>query len=328
MSRTSFKTNAVIICLLIIGAIAYAVLKECLPVRTGFTLFDLKGLDPLSIKISRTRPSELVYRPGMTRLPGPVEPELEFVKAHGDWQIIAPKRCHASLQTVNLALMLFYARAGRKVSGEPDAVKQFGLDKPSVTATLKTSSGKEFRLSVGYINPTQSSYFVRPEQGDVFLMSADIVEIVNQGLNYFRDRRVSRLNAEDVVLLNISQKIKFKKDPVSGWWIESPFRTRAKDEDVERLAEQISGLRISEFIDEYQDMKKYGLDIPVFCVEIEDKNGNKETILFGKSVFLPKRGFYIKRVEESWIYMIKSDIPEGFKKSIQDFRESSDGKVR
>ncbi len=59
-----------------------------------------------------------------------------------------------------------------KLQTSPE-LSAIGLDNPAYTITLKFQSGATHTLQVGSMTPTGSGYYVRYDQGDIYVISAD-----------------------------------------------------------------------------------------------------------------------------------------------------------
>ena len=152
---------------------------------------------------------------------------------------------------------------------------------------------------------------------------------------FFEFRNQEEKNAEDmlisiasedvekIIFINDGQKIQFQKEE-EEWLITGPIEAKADKYEVDRLADDLSNLRIERVVEEEPvDLEKYG--IPQKQVELYFSGQERaEIIMIGMENPLDNT-FFAKKAEETRVVLIPSSIKSLLEKkfSIFDKKTSS-----
>ena len=148
---------------------------------------------------------------------------------------------------------------------------------------------------------------------------------------FFEFRNQEEKNAEDmlisiasedvekIIFINDGQKIQFQKEE-EEWLITGPIEAKADKYEVDRLADDLSNLRIERVVEEEPvDLEKYG--IPQKQVELYFSGQERaEIIMIGMENPLDNT-FFAKKAEETRVVLIPSSIKSLLEKKVFDFRQ-------
>src|SRR5690606_28186378 len=164
---------------------------------------------------------------------------------------------------------------------ENGRLELFDLDQPKLVVRVGTRDGTLTQISFGSIDPTRRHRYARVGTDDaVFLTPAEAFFALNRPLDDLRERRVFPALDEGLTAIEYRRapamdaegnetpeiRERYAVDAEGVWWIESPIRARANQAKLRALAEELSLLRGSNYIDAPSDLGDYGLDRPFATV--------------------------------------------------------------
>lgn len=231
------------------------------------------------------------------------EPACSFVKENGDWRMTSPISGPAQSRTVaddvRQLTNLKYDKAYAK-NDDPPGDDLTSLSKPHRVAKLTDSSGKSHVLRIGNQQALSSRTYVSREGDDkIYLIDADLNQSLKRKLEDYRGKRVTSINAADVIRIEVVGDASFTAaKQASGWAIESPEKARADLTTLNKIINGIANLSVTKFIDDTPDsLRIYGLEPPRVSVTLvsknasapagsEDEEGNttKTTVAFGSPI--------------------------------------------
>jgi len=234
---------------------------------------------------------------------------VELAKSGETWKLVKPETYPADANAVSdLASQL----AGpKKPAGESQAEgnpEGYGLAKPSARATFawtdpkkpgqKSSRTIEFGLD---IPGTDLSAARIAGKSEILFVPASLASSVRKGADDFKSKDVfGGAPPLDVARIDVSRGrgrlVLAKKNGI--WWIEQPISDLADREVADRLAGDLSSLRVTEFVPKAQagDLPSLGLSPPIFRVTLSDARGGRNVLDLGStrsdgnSVYASKQG--------------------------------------
>lgn len=220
---------------------------------------------------------------------------VELAKSGESWKLVKPESYPADTVTASdLASQL----AGlKKLSGESQGEgnpEGYGLAKPSAKATFawsdpknpgqKSSRTLEFGLDIPGTDLTAARVAGKPE---ILFVPASVAASVRRGADDFKSKDVFGGASLDATGIDVARGrgrlVLAKKNGI--WWIEQPISDLANRDVAERLAGDLSSLRVTEFVPKAQaaDLPSLGLSPPIFRVTVTDSKGGKNVLDLGST---------------------------------------------
>lgn len=174
--------------------------------------------------------------------------------------------------------------------------EQYGLENPSIV-TIKLKDDTIDTLEIGNVTAFKDGYYVKiKDESTVYKVSKSIGEELLKSKNDFRDKRLFdfveeeftgfQLKKEEKILLSIN-----KND--DSWNIEPEVKGNVNLKRLEPIITTLSYLCVRTYVeDSAKDLSKYGLNNPVYTI-------NLNTIKFNKTLYL---GNEIEEENEKYIY--------------------------
>jgi len=220
---------------------------------------------------------------------------VELAKSGESWKLVKPESYPADTATASdLASQL----AGlKKPPGESQAEgnpEGYGLAKPAAKATFawsdpkkpgqKSSRTLEFGLDIPGTDLTAARVVGKPE---ILFVPASVAVSVRKGADDFKSKDVFGGASLDAAGIDVARGrgrlVLAKKNGI--WWIEQPISDLADREVADRLASDLSALRVTEFVPKAQatDLPSLGLSPPSFRVTITDSKGGGNVLDLGST---------------------------------------------
>lgn len=244
------------------------------------TPFDLR--DKTALKFERDKVDRLEVKAGTEN--------LQLAMANGEWSLVKPIQAPADFGTVESMVGRLQSAQMKSIAAqEPGDLKEYGLDKPEVTAVLGMGSSQA-TLLVGKKADESTVYAKDGSRPVVFTVESSIVDELKKPADQIRkkDLFASRsYNATGAEVVRGAEVVAFEKVKAQGKdatdkWRES--RPAAKDVDaskVETLLTKITNLRAQSWVDA---KTKTGLEAPALVVTIKfDEGKREEKVVFGRA---------------------------------------------
>lgn len=229
-----------------------------------------------------------------------LDKSVQMAKSGEEWSLTRPIEARADYGTVEgLIGRLQTAQMKSLVTAEPKDLKEYGLDKPEVSATLGTGSARA-TLDIGKKSPDGTLYARDAARPMVFTIEASLLDDLKKSADDYRRKDVFEFRPYNATRLEITrgteafvfEKTKDQgKDAVEKWRQVSPA---ARDVDMTKMDQfltKLTNLRTQSWAGASD---KTGLDTPVLTATAKFDEGKKqEHILFGKSgsdVYASRKG--------------------------------------
>src|SRR3989440_4411103 len=194
--------------------------------------------------------------------------------AGAPWRIAEPVAAEADASVVD-ALVNGVADFKQKSElGEADA-KQYGLEQPVISVSVKTEDGKEQALEIGETNPFDSSMYVR-KAGEKTVRIAEgwAKAPFEKQLVDLRDKRVLHLDdtaeVRRIEVTGTAPAYTLEKDG-AAWKMLAPQKETADTPAVDRIVTALKSLRATGIAAESADgaaLKQYGLSPAKIKVQV------------------------------------------------------------
>ena len=237
----------------------------------------------------------------------------------------------------------------------PERLAEFGLDAPRVDLTIRFASREPLHLLVGADAPSDNrleelAYMMFADDDTIYVARRGMLDEYSSDLAEYRNRRVVRMLAADVVAVDAELKPRPDQDlegahgvrlAAGDWFWKDGVPVPGST--PERVARQLAEMEVETFVDDAPgDLATYGLDDPLARVVLTDEAANERIVVLGAQgeprVDLegresPRRfaaiegdpGVYL--VDERVLRVVEDMIREGNRKAKKD-REKAERRER
>lgn len=255
---------------------------------------------------------------------------VELAKTGDAWSLVRPEAYPAdAVAARELATELADLK---NPGGEPEAdgrPEDYGLVKPAATATFvwtdpgkpgkKLSRTVAFGIDIPGTDVTAARVAGAP---GVLFVPATVAASVRKPADELKSKDVFGPSPPDVVRLEVARGrgtlALAKKNGV--WWLGAPLSDLADRDAVDRLAGDLSSLRVTEFLPRSQatDLAPLGLDPPAFRVTITDAKGAKHVLDLGSTRSEGDAAYAAKRGQ---VFTVGNALLEELSKEAVGFRD-------
>lgn len=255
---------------------------------------------------------------------------VELAKSGDAWKLVRPEAYPADSFTAgDLASELADLK---NPGGEPASAgkpEDYGLVTPPATATIVWTDPKNpakrlsrtiaFGIDIPGTNVTAARVAGAP---GILFVPASVAASVRKPADEFKSKDVFVGSRLDVARIDVARGrgslALAKKNGV--WWLEQPLTDLADRDVVERLAGDLSSLRVTEFVPRTQaaDLAALGLAPPVFRVTITEAKGAKHVLDLG-STRTDGNSVYASR--QGQVFTVGNALLEELSKEAVSFRD-------
>jgi hypothetical protein len=193
---------------------------------------------------------------------------FELSMRDDSWRVGPKPKDFASIQKVSELLKaagnlrVFDLIPANKMGGHD--LDDYGLEKPKSQLDL-IGDGEETLYFGKEAAGDGRVYVRRGDSNDIFIVSDDLQQLAFRSPQDFRDRRLTNLSSDRIDKFSIKKgqaEIALERGG-HGWEIVRPLHVKADDAAVEKLLNQLLGLKIEAFVaDEANDLSSFGLTEP------------------------------------------------------------------
>ena len=238
---------------------------------------------------------------------------VRLTKEGDAWQMVEPLKVRGSGSTVQETLTsVLTARVDREIASAPEAVAEFGLDKPAAVIAVAMKDGTRRELELGSRNPTGVWVYAR-EAGKpaVFLVGESVLRDATRPVADFRDRTVLSFERGAVSGVDIvTRDAAITVEPAEGRWrITRPVTLPADRQLIDGFLDKLRNAQVKEFAAEAPPaLERFGLERPlrVTVHTGQDKDRASRTLLVGRHE--PGKGVYAMRPGESSVLLLPEDL--------------------
>ncbi len=248
------------------------------------------------------------------------ESEISFVKKPEGWVMVKPGPYNIDGGVVDsLENRLKDFLASRVLEEDSYDLHTYGLDKPKATISFILDDGTENTLYIGEMTASNVQYYAKDSAREqVYILGSYDVESFLRPVNEFRDRTILKVDPDSIssIGLDISGQRDFMlvADGSDMWEIVEPLKIAARGDAVTEMMNDISELKIRDFIEAGAESIDTGLENPAYTLELTDSKQNAQKIYFG-NVDEEKQVIYIKTDDSDEIctLSLESFDPRRFK---------------
>ncbi|HEU5251539.1 MAG TPA: DUF4340 domain-containing protein [Thermoanaerobaculia bacterium] len=255
---------------------------------------------------------------------------VELVKSGEAWRLVRPEAYPA--ETFAASDLASQIADLKKPGGDSEAEgkpEDYGLAKPSAKVTFvwkdpEKGGRKHSRtLEIGLDIPGTDVTAARvPGDSKILFVPASLAASVKKPADDFKSKEVFAGATLDVTGIDVARgrgRLTFAKK--SGiWWLEQPISDLADRDVVDGLANDLSTLRVSEFVPRSQatDLSALGLAPPVYRITLTDAKGGKHVLDLGST---RSDGNSVYAAREGQVFTIGNTAVDDLSKEAVAFRD-------
>jgi hypothetical protein len=209
-------------------------------------------------------------------------------------------------------------------------VSVFGLDRPTLTLTLKEKGSERAEVAFGKKNEYLSKRYVKISgKKGIFLADEEQFAAVNKSSFDIRSKTPCSFVDSDLrslVIVTKAGRVTLAQDIVGSWKIVEPSPLPASTEAVATLLSDLKGLTVEQFIDQGSTRQgEFGLDSPEVTISLSFREGieprNITYKVSGKRATGAESATYVSSSTTDTVYKLTSDPTSQLAKSTNDLRE-------
>ena len=204
----------------------------------------------------------------------------------GEWLITEPLEAKADKYEVDrLADDFSNLRIERVVEKEPEELAKYGIPQKEISLWFKDKD-KPVKILIGMENTLGNTFFAkRDDETRVVLIPSSLKSLMEKSLFDFREKNIFKFEADDVknVKLRAKKTLWVASKKGEEWFFRNPVNALAKTSKIDDILSSLSNLKAKEFVSEEKkkdDVKKYGLDRPVYEITLGMPLENQEVTFF------------------------------------------------
>lgn len=206
---------------------------------------------------------------------------FELVKDKDAWALKAPLADQANQGAVSsLLFSLSGLKAERTLKASEVKLADYGLEKPTLAATVTDEAGKTFALKLGGDLPLGNLRAAVTSGDSVYLVNKYIGSDLDKDLAAWRSDELAQVFAGDVASVTVASASGQLVLAHAGtvWTITAPSPDLADRESADGLIGDISSAKIKEFVDSAPDLPALGLEPRRFGVTIVKRDAKAAAI--------------------------------------------------
>lgn len=126
---------------------------------------------------------------------------------------------------------------------------------------------------------------------------------------------------EEISIAHSETRVTVKKDDNDAWVITTPRTYETSQEAVKSLIQAIAEAEFDKEIEaDPSDLEAFGLSAPDTGLEVKGNRGDKKTLLIGCATPVGS-GYYVKRPDDTKVYVISTTLADALSKTAFDLRE-------
>jgi ribosomal protein L12E/L44/L45/RPP1/RPP2 len=249
---------------------------------------------------------------------------VDMRRDSGKWRIVQPKELAADPDaSSSLVSALTSVTADKTIEDKAADVSPYGLNHPTLDATITKKDGKTSELLIGDDTPNNSgSYAKLPNDPRVFTVFSFVKTSLDKSLNDLRDKRLLAFDSDKLTRVELAAKgqpVEFSKNGQNEWQILKPRPLRADNAQVDTLIGKLKDAKMDATVSA-DDAKKaaaaFASGTKVATATVTDSSGT-QTLEVRKD---KDKNYYAKSSAVEGIFKISSDVGDALDKGVDDFR--------
>jgi len=206
---------------------------------------------------------------------------FELVKENDAWALKAPLADQANQGAVSsLLFSLSGLKAERTLKVSEVKLADYGLDRPTLSATVTDDTGRTFSIRLGSELPLGNLRPAMTSGESVLLVNKYVASDLDKDVAGWRSDELAQVYAGDVASVTVASASGQLVLAHAGsvWTITAPSPDLADRESADGLIGDISSAKIKEFVDAAPDLKALGLEPRRFGVTIVKRDAKAAAI--------------------------------------------------
>ena len=282
--------------------------------------FESGDIQELEIDRLKNRPTDNAPAPKGT----PEYEKIKLKKAGDTWNLIEPVQDAADTGTVKSLLnSLTTTKQERVIEDKAKDLGQYGLDAPAVKVIArKDEKTPTQELDLGKNTPVGYSTYAKVAGHDpVYKIPRSLLNSVDKDAKSFRNKQISGLQRFEVAEVDIQGPKKLdlvlKKDDKDNWQL-SRENMPADNNEWNKTLNALVDLKANDFVDNADDLATYGLENPLYRINlVKTNNKGSVTLLLGQT---KNTKVYAKRADKPTVYEVDRAILDKVSQSPEKYR--------
>ena len=243
----------------------------------------------------------------------------------GVWEIKAPVVLNADAAAVDdLLFGIDSLKAVEFVSDSPKSLHPYGLDDPSIVVSFTTTDADTAVLLIGKLKG--ETVYVKSQNAEpVFGVKKNLIDLAGMGVSELRDKQILDFDSDSAVKLTLRHgdaNVTCQKQ-ATNWRLTHPVQEDAKNGTVNSILYQIGELKVEKFLTEPPDVARTGFDAPAIQLTVTLKDSTEHVLQIGKAAAADRLHARLWRSPNT-VFLLKANIAETLKKTVEDFRAIPD----
>lgn len=243
------------------------------------------------------------------------EASVSFARSGDQWEMTSPASYAVDAQKMAIIEKFLTELPKKRVlrtEGDPSA---YGLDKPEITVSFRTSDMSAHTLLVGNLAASKAQRYVKdPARPYVFLVDIGYVSQFGGTLSAYRAKNLFDIDLAAIAEIQLSKAGR----PVvalllrdGAWRISQPFSAAVNIVEMSELLVELRDLKAISYVEEQSpNLRALGFEPPSYSLDLRDAHGMKQTLEFGTTD--PSGFLYLRRGRTDDITkLLASDIDFG-----------------
>lgn len=267
--------------------------------------------------------------------------EVTWKKTEEEWNMEGDEKFPAdSTKIENLLSPLSSLKASRKLENMKN-LKDYGLEDPQNTITVKKKGGEEEKIVVGDKNPsTDDTYiYLNEEKSTIYTISEDLADIFSGGVyDFAKGEEYPSLISSNIKKIQVEKEenaYTLESDADSSTsWIVKDQNGESKEADASSagsLQTSAAGLEYSGYYEfDCEDWSSYGLDKPSMTLILtytEEESEEEKTLTLNVGELNEEGNYYVRLNESQEVHGMSQASLESFMmgKAFDYLNKSVDG---
>ncbi|CAI2719072.1 DUF4340 domain-containing protein [Nitrospina watsonii] len=228
------------------------------------------------------------------------------------WQLEQPLKAKASHSAIDPLLHeLETARHSRIVEQQPEDLALYGLDAPTLTATVHLKGGTKQSLMLGDASPIGHARYVKVDGDEAVYLSMLDMRVVNKSANDLRDRTLFRFQTAKVQRFEVRYQDEAETFVKEGdrWRLSGKVNGLADTDEVMNFLNAVQTSSAMDFIVEQPgDLGLYGLQTPRIVFNASLDGDADKTVILRVGALHKKEQHYAQLSETGNVFTIHQSL--------------------
>ena len=274
MRRKNYSTPILAVIAIILGLIAWWLMATQETAVNKNLVLKLSETEIIGFDIVKTEENQKIEKISVQRDSG------------NDWIITAPVSDITDPETISLMITPLKWLTTPSIIKDVSDLSEFGLDRPSLSVTIKLQKGNPVTINFGAESPIPEMYYAQVAgRSEVVVIDKDIKNNLSPKLSYLRERKVLKVTREQVKELIVTkgrEQVYRMVNHNGGWLLIEPYRVERVANVVNAIIDGLNTLWTHENDDDLDNLSKYGLDQPDYRIELKLTDGKSFSLIANK----------------------------------------------